>query len=396
MRLGFHYHIPAEIRSGRIYTLSLQGLFLDSLAPFCESIILFLFKPTKGESGGLDYAIQSSNIELVSLIKHYSIPIRLILSPLVRYKINRRLTDLDIMLIRAPTPLLPLISKDIKNVIPFAYLVVGEMTDHIDHIKQPAWRKGLLKRYILWNETRQRHYAKAAFVFANSFIVYNKYKRITEHAALIFTTTLKRSDFFIKDDTCLGKPIQILFTGRIDSAKGILEIVEAVGILNNKEKIDCCLNIVGWADHKNLTPDTIRKMSRKYGIEEKIVFHGKKSVGHELFSFYRNADIFIVASQVAEGFPRTIWEALAHSVPVISTPVGSIPHFLRDQHNVLLVEQRNSDDIVAKVKMLINTPFLRQQLIQNGREIVSDVTLEIQGRKMCNQLVSYLNSKRAE
>ncbi|MFZ6009326.1 MAG: hypothetical protein ACOYXT_03190, partial [Bacteroidota bacterium] len=224
MRLGFHYHIPAEMRNGRIYTLSLQGLFIDNLAPFCERMILFLYKPLKAEVETLDYAIQSDNVELVSLVKHYSIPVRLLLQHSIRKKIRQRVNDMDILLMRAPTPLLPLIAQDVKGKIAFAYLVVGEMSDHIDNIPQAWWRRGMLKKYILWNEERQRQFAPDALVFANSAVVFEKYKAMAKKAALVYTTTLQKKDFFFKEDTCQQRPIEILFSGRIERGKGILEI----------------------------------------------------------------------------------------------------------------------------------------------------------------------------
>jgi glycosyltransferase involved in cell wall biosynthesis len=391
MRLGFHYHLPAEVRDGKIYTLSLQGLFIDNLAPLYEKIVLFLYKPLNSELATLDYAIVSSNVSLVSLVKHYSIPVRLLLSPLIRRKIKKNIKQLDIILLRAPTPLLPFITEDVMGKIPFAYLVVGEMTDHIDNIPQAAWRRGFLKKYILWNEDRQRKFAKNGLVFANSAIVYKKYSAIARKIALIHTTTLTKSDFFFRKDTCATYPIKVLFSGRIEKGKGILEIVEAIAILNNTENIDCRLEIVGWSEPKDPIQHHIKELVKKLGITDKIVFHGKKRVGEELFGYYRQADIFVLASQVAEGFPRTIWEALANSLPVISTAVGSIPHFLKDTVDVLLVEQRNAKDIADKIKFLLQNPHTRQEMIRNGLDTVNEVTLELQAKKIYAVMREYVD-----
>jgi glycosyltransferase involved in cell wall biosynthesis len=393
MRLGFHYHIPARVENGRINTMSLQGLFIDSLAPRFKKIVLFLYAPLESEISSLDYTIQSDNVELVSLVKHYSIPMRLVLSPLVRLSVRRRMADIDMMLVRAPTPLLPLIIQDVRKKLPFAYLVVGEMSDHIDNLHQPAWRKALLKKYILWNEARQREYANEGLVFANSAVVFEKYKTLSKRVELIYTTTLKECDFFVREDTCQQKTVRVLFTGRIERGKGIIEIVEAVVKLNNAG-LDCCLDIVGWSGEGDSTPETINEISKKNNIGHKIVFHGKKKVGEELFAYYRNADIFILASQVAEGFPRTIWEALANSLPVISTSVGSVPFFLKDRHDVLSIEKKSVDDIVEKVRMVVADHELRRRLIKNGIERVREVTLETQAKRMFVVLTEFYQQNR--
>jgi glycosyltransferase involved in cell wall biosynthesis len=61
------------------------------------------------------------------------------------------------------------------------------------------------------------------------------------------TTTIAEKDFFFRTDTCLKDDINILYTGRLDVAKGLRELVKAVAILrNNKFKIK--LHFASWED----------------------------------------------------------------------------------------------------------------------------------------------------
>jgi len=390
MRLGFHYHIPAFAVDGKIFTIAFQGVFLDSLAEHCSSLVLYMYKPTSSEMKELDYELISKNVELVSLMEHYSIPKRIILYRSIRKIILRMPEQIDILLVRAPTPLLPLITKDIKGKIPFSYLVVGEMSKHVSDIKQPEWRKFLIRLYVMWNESKQERYAKKALVFANSKLTFDKYKVFSKKCVEIRTTTLKKSDFFVRKDTCQNKTIQVLYTGRIEQDKGVLEITEAVAKLNS-EGIDCILNIVGWALANDSTVKLMEEIADRCNIKHKLLFHGFKKVGEELFRFYRDADIFVVASQNNEGFPRTIWESLAHSVPVIAVPVGSIPYFIKDNFDALFIERKSAEDIKQKIKLLLESPSLRQRLIKNGLETVKEVTLEIQSKKMIDELIIFAN-----
>jgi len=389
MHLGFHYHIPAYQENGKIYTMAFQGLFIDGLAEHCNKITLLLFTPTPSEKKELDYAIRSEKVELVSLMKHYKIPVRILLYPTIRKRIKSLINTLDLLLMRAPTPLLPLITKDIKGKIPYAYLVVGEMSMHVDSIKQKEWRKSLIRLYVNWNESKQEKYAKDALVFANSSVTFQKYKTISSNCVEVRTTTLKKEDFYYREDTCLTSPIEILFTGRIEQEKGILEITEALGKLH-QSNIHCRLNIVGWTLPKDPIENLIKKIAADYGIEDKIIFHGFKTAGEQLFSFYKKADLFIVGSQHNEGFPRTIWEALAHSVPVICTPVGSISLILKDEYNAMFIEPKNSESIKEKILQLIGNSELRKHLIKNGLETVQEVTQEIQSKKMMDAIKTFI------
>jgi glycosyltransferase involved in cell wall biosynthesis len=391
MRLGFHYHIPAYQVDGKIFTIAFQGVFLDSLAEQCSKLVLYMYKPSASEMKELDYELTSKNVELVSLMEHFSIPKRIMLYRSIRKTILKMPDQIDILLVRAPTPLLPLITKDIKGKIPFSYLVVGEMSKHVDDIKQPEWRKSLIRIYVRWNESKQERYAKQALIFANSKLTYDKYKLFSKECVEIRTTTLKKSDFFVRKDTCQNKPINILYTGRIEQDKGLLEITEAIGILN-KQGYDCMLNIVGWALPNDNTESLMNEIADRFNIRHKIIFNGFKKVGEELFKFYKDADLFIVASQNNEGFPRTIWESLAHSVPVITVPVGSIPLFLKDEFDCLFIKRKDANDITEKIKRLIESPELRQKLIMNGLDTVKEVTLEIQSKKMIDHLKKYLHA----
>lgn len=388
MRLGFHYHIPAYLKGGKIITMSLQGLFIDSLAPHCKKVTLFLHSPKKSEMYTMDYEIASSNVELVDLGVHSAVPVRLLRAPFISNKINKSLPEIDILLMRAPTPVLPVITRQIRKKKKFSYLIVGETVEHVDNLAQPGWRKKLIKLYSIWNEERQKAYAKDALVFFNSAVLQKKYGNNVGKSVLVRTTTLKKSDFFVREDTCLNPVYELLYTGRIERGKGLLDIVEAVGNLN-QQGINSRLNIVGWADDD--TPAAIKKLAEELGVSDKVIFHGKKKVGDELFSFYRKADIFILASQIGEGFPRTITEALANSVPVISTDVGSIGFFHRHKYDIMFVEQKNALDITEKVKEIITNGELRRSLIKNGLKTVAEVTLDVQAEKICKELKEYIS-----
>ena len=392
MRLGFHYHIPGYLKEGKIITMSLQGLFVDSLAPLCKKVIVFFHSPRPDEVSLMDYEIKSMNVELVNMGVHSSVPLRLLNSRTIVRNIEERVNELDVLLIRAPTPLLPIITKAVKKRIKVSYLVVGEMLEHIDNLPQPKWRKFLIGLFARWNEGKQIRYAKEVLVFSNSALIFEKYQKFAKRAVLIRTTTLSKSDFYIREDTCAGPEYNLLYTGRIERGKGLLEITIAVGMLN-KENINCRLDIVGWAEPGDSTPEAISAEASKWDIVDKVIFHGKKKVGEELFRFYRKADIFVLASQVVEGFPRTITEALANSVPVISTNVGSIGFFHKNRHDIMFVEQKNALDITEKVKEIIANGELRRSLIKNGLKTVAEVTLDVQAEKICKELNIYQSNK---
>lgn len=98
---------------------------------------------------------------------------------------------------------------------------------------------------------------------------------------------------------------------------------------------------------------------------------------------YRDAQLYVLASTSDfEGFPRTIWEAMANSCPVIATRVGSIPHYLEHERHALLIEPGDVEGIVQAVKRMVEDGELRRRLIRNGYAMAQSNTLDIQTKKL--------------
>ena len=91
----------------------------------------------------------------------------------------------------------------------------------------------------------------------------------------------------------------------------------------------------------------------------------------EIPSYLHNADIFIRPS-LSEGFGNSFIEAMASGLPVIATPVGGIPDFLRHEVTGLFCEPRNPESIAMQVKRLISDETLRTRLVDNASRMVDD------------------------
>jgi glycosyltransferase involved in cell wall biosynthesis len=94
-----------------------------------------------------------------------------------------------------------------------------------------------------------------------------------------------------------------------------------------------------------------------------------------------------------EGFPRSIWEAMANSVPVIATTVGSIPYNLSDGEDALLIPPKSADAIADKIELLINDATLRKNLIAKAMKVAREVTLESQSKILVGIIESYLSKR---
>lgn len=389
MRLGFHYHIPALQKDGQIWMPGYLGRFIDSLAENCDEVVCFLHDPLPPEKSNLDYALQSSKVKLVNIGPHVSIPKRMVTAPQIARQIRQYRNQLDVMLIRGPSPLLPEIAAACKN-LPLALLIVGDYLAGVDDLPQPRWRKEAIRAWSWWNAQRQLKVAKKSLTFVNSHILYQHYAGKAPNLIETRTTTLIEGDFFVREDTCQGKPVRLLYTGRMAGAKGIIDILEAVKQLVEQGE-DIVFDLVGMIEKGDPVLVELQKKAKAYGISDRMIYHGYRPVGPELFDFYKRADIYVIASQSSEGFPRTIWEAMANSLPVIATKVGSIPDFIGDA--AILVEPRKPDSLAQQIKRLMNHSELRRNMIKNGLLLARSNTLSNRSKEMIVSMEEYLECR---
>ena len=139
--------------------------------------------------------------------------------------------------------------------------------------------------------------------------------------------------------------------------------------------------------------EQIQQLGPKINVYDRIFFHGYKPVGPELFAFYKQADIYLIASQSSEGFPRTIWEAMAHSLPVVATKVGSIPDFISGAAE--LVNPMVPNELASAISRLIHNPKLRQEYIAKGLALAHQNSLEIQVGEMARVIKTWLENQNA-
>ena len=199
--------------------------------------------------------------------------------------------------------------------------------------------------------------------FVNSRALQLKYRK-NKNIRVVSTSNLQSNDFVAKVNFDFHTPLRVLYVGRLDLSKGILETLEAIRVLSSKG-IDCRYNIVGWDESSGRNKLIISRKIDELKISKLVTFTGKVSHGADLNDIYRNSDIYIIASY-HEGFPRTILESMANSTAVIASSVGAIPIELQSHIHAILIKPKSVENIVSAVKKIIDDSALRRQIITNG------------------------------
>lgn len=152
---------------------------------------------------------------------------------------------------------------------------------------------------------------------------------------------------------------EILFVGRIETDKGIWEILEAAKTLI-KVLPDYQIRLIGSGNDASKVEDFIKQNNLN-----NVILHGPVYDPIKLKAFYLNATLFLFPTY-HEGFPRVIYEALYFKLPVITTFVGNIAGIMENEVNCLKIETKSVPSIVKQIERLVNDKALQEALIKNG------------------------------
>ncbi|EPJ45709.1 MAG: hypothetical protein OFPII_25730 [Osedax symbiont Rs1] len=142
------------------------------------------------------------------------------------------------------------------------------------------------------------------------------------------------------------KHINLLFLGRIDSKKGIYELISSLKYFVDKP-VKFHLTIAGdGPDRQN-----VERMVIDYKLSKYITFLGH--IENEVkISAYHSSDYFILPSY-EEAFPYSILESLSYSVPVLATDVGAITSVVENGVNGFIIDLPTSACIIKCLKVVL-------------------------------------------
>ncbi|OGM92030.1 MAG: hypothetical protein A3J09_02860 [Candidatus Zambryskibacteria bacterium RIFCSPLOWO2_02_FULL_51_21] len=156
--------------------------------------------------------------------------------------------------------------------------------------------------------------------------------------------------------------VTLITTSRLVEKNGVGDIIEAMKFLPESMK----LRIIGIGPlEKNL-----KAKVRDLKLENRIDFLGIVP-NSEIPKHLHEADIFIRPS-LSEGQGISFIEAMAAGLPVIATPVGGIPDFLKDAETGLFVESKNPRQIAFQIQKLISNRVLHDKIVINAKRMVSE------------------------
>jgi glycosyltransferase involved in cell wall biosynthesis len=189
-----------------------------------------------------------------------------------------------------------------------------------------------------------------------------------------------------KPNKNLGQVVRILLPARMLLDKGVREFIAAAGRLRSSG-VDAEFLLAGGTDSN---PAGITEAQlREWHDGGDVSWLGQVSDMPELL---RSVHIVCLPSY-REGLPKSLLEALAAGLPVVTTDVPGCREVVQDGHNGLLVPARDVDALTAALARLIEDPALCQTYGARGRAMAeqwfSDDTVIAQTLHLYGQQVAF-------
>ncbi len=157
----------------------------------------------------------------------------------------------------------------------------------------------------------------------------------------------------------------IVLVARMLWDKGVGDFVEAAHLLT-QAGINARFVLVGEPDPGNpasIPESTLRAWHGQNGVE----WWGRRE---DMPAVLHAAHIACLPSFYGEGLPKSLLEAAACSLPIVTTDAPGCREIVRDGDNGFLVPVRDAQALAAALRSLIENPVLRAEMGLRSREIV--------------------------
>lgn len=211
-----------------------------------------------------------------------------------------------------------------------------------------------LYRYV-FNKSRVILLSNYLYDDVKSFVSRNQVYICSNGVENLITSDIAKLDKVIN-------PIKILFLSNLIKSKGVLVLIEACRILQQKGSNFSCDFVGGEGD---VSSHQLRIEIEKTGVAERVFYLGEKH-GLDKDKAYRSADIFVLPT-TNDCFPLVLLEAMQYELPIVTTSEGGIRDIVLDNVTGFIVDQNDPIDLANKLELLIENESMRIEMGRAGR-----------------------------
>ncbi|MBX4197906.1 glycosyltransferase family 4 protein [Candidatus Parcubacteria bacterium] len=244
------------------------------------------------------------------------------------------------------------------------FILTLQEGDPISYIKRQVWFVYPLFRRIFWKADLVQAISNYLADFARSMG--------TQARVEVIPNGVDLKIFLMKNDHIEVKSIRqelgiqpddkvLITTSRLEVKNGVRDIIESLKFLPTNVKL--IIVGIGTLERK------LKAQVKTLGIQDRVVFLGFKN-NSDLPKYLHAADVFIRPS-LSEGMGISFIEAMAAGVPVVATPVGGIPDFLKDWQTGLFCAVDDPESIADRVNIFLKDSKARTEIVRIAHTLVT-------------------------
>jgi len=167
----------------------------------------------------------------------------------------------------------------------------------------------------------------------------------------------------------IGKKLKLITIGRLSKKKNTESII--LSLVKLKEKVPLFhLDIIGDGEEM----DRLKKITSNLFLNDKVTFHGNKN-HQQVLDTLCNSHLFLFPTNVKEGFPKVMVEAMACGLPTIASRVSVIPYLIENRCGIIL-DNTSPESIIKAINIMIGNPQKMILMGEKARLISKEYTLE--------------------
>jgi glycosyltransferase involved in cell wall biosynthesis len=174
----------------------------------------------------------------------------------------------------------------------------------------------------------------------------------------------------------IGGKVRFVYFGMITRRKGVFELMEAVARLSPECRARVEFVLAGNGDAAQL-----REHASNLGVQDVVEIREWVDAA-ERDRLLAAANAFVLPSHT-EGLPMSLLEAMAWGLPPICTPVGSIPEYIVNGANGLLIAPGDVSQLAIAVEKLVLQEEDRVQMGRLARATVEPLCVKQYSDRMC-------------
>jgi glycosyltransferase involved in cell wall biosynthesis len=174
----------------------------------------------------------------------------------------------------------------------------------------------------------------------------------------------------------VGGKVRFVYFGLLSPRKGVFDLIEAVAKLSPECRARAEFILAGNGEVSQL-----RELANKLGVQGVVEIREWVDPA-ERDRLLASAHAFVLPSHT-EGLPMSLLEAMAWGLPPICTPVGSIPEYVVDGANGILVAPGAVLQLAEAIEKLVSQESERAHMGRLARATVEPLCVKQYSNRMC-------------